>query len=134
MGCDIHIALEKKVGLDRLGNKWVMVNRLEGQARCRNYPRFSALAGVRYGYGDKLPIGSAKGVPHDVSESAKLFIDEWGADGHSHSYMPVKDAASIFLETEYQASEFCKSYPCSCFFDVEEDEADDYRIVFFFDN
>lgn len=65
MGCDIHVLLERKVG-----DKWVMVNRLESPVTDRNYKRFAALAGV---CGDGAV---AKGLPDDLSESGRLYAAE----------------------------------------------------------
>jgi hypothetical protein len=139
MGCDIHGTIEKKVG-----DKWIMVNRLSHDlpALNRNYERFGALAGVRATGGPK-----PKGIPLDVSESTKLFIDYWGRDGHSHSYLDLKRAASIFLKTEYDSIHFLSnsnrhfpvtdSDPVSYYFGVEEYEygkGEEYRLVFWFDN
>ena len=124
MGCDIHIALEQKVG-----DKWVMVNRLSGHAKERHYKRFAALAGVR-GDGPE-----PKGIPADVSDSTKLFIDEWGADGHSHSWDTLPDAQRIY-STVFYADETPPKFPAYHYFDMYSDEPDltKYRIVYFFDN
>lgn len=125
MGCDIHGCVERNVN-----GKWVMVDRISDKARDRNYRRFGALAGVRE-YGPP-----PKGIPGDISDSGKLFIDEWGEDGHSHSYLPLKTAANIFLSTEFKASEYMKNYPCATFFNIEDfdENIDLYRLVFWFDN
>jgi hypothetical protein len=132
MGCDIHFCIEKKIN-----NKWVMVCRDNGldRAGSRNYIRFGKLAGVRTEGPDP------KGIPDDISESSKLFIDEWGEDGHSHSYLPITEAAKIFLETEWpetlaEMGEWARANPASYFFDLEDYRGplSDYRLVFFFDN
>ena len=135
MGCDIHIALEKKVD-----DKWVMVNRLHHSTRAtdRNYKRFSDLCGVRGDLDGSDP--EPKGVPQDVSESTKLFIDEWKGDGHSHSWEPLERAFQIFLDTEYDKNydEGDDEWLLESYFGLhlhEETEGiKDYRIVFFFDN
>jgi len=136
MGCDIHGSIEKRVN-----GKWVMVNRMDLKARSRNYDRFARLAGVR-GDGPE-----PRGVPEDVSDSTLLHIDEWGTDGHSHSWLPLHEAARIFLETEYTGSlsDFIKEYPMDHYFDVSQFEQKctccgqpipngEYRLVFWFDN
>lgn len=122
MGCDIHALIERKVC-----GKWVMVNRLNGAGTNRNYRRFAALAGVR---GDGP---DAKGLPNDLSESGRLYADEWEGDAHSHSFLGVKEAAAIFLATAYELDNYAKSYPCIHFFEIEDDE-DEHRLVFWFDN
>ena len=60
----------------------------------RNYTRFAALAGVR---GDGP---TPKGLPKDVSESTKLYSDEWGLDGHGHSFLDLTKATALFLSTD----------------------------------
>ena len=130
MGCDIHIAVEKKVR-----DGWVMVDRLHYQTNkdaCnRNYRRFAKLAGVR-GDGPE-----PKGLPADISESADLYVEEWEGDAHSHSWLPAEEAAKIFLETEYEheeRSDYRKKYPLEHYFGIDDEKSSDYRIVFFFDN
>lgn len=116
--------IERKIG----DNKWVMVNRLDGDATKRNYKRFAALAGVR---GDGP---AAKGLPDDLSESGRLYADDWEGDAHSHSFLEAKEAARIFLATEHEPSNYAKSYPCSHFFEIEHEEDAPHRLVFWFDN
>lgn len=74
----------------------------------RNYNLFSMLAGVRNGYVSNgntyeiTPIDYARGVPSDASDAYKHYADEWGVDGHSHSYLTLTelDDPSYWLETE----------------------------------
>lgn len=56
----------------------------------RNYTLFSILAGVRNSCSLK-PIREPRGIPSDVSDSVIAGSDEWGPDGHSHSYLSVKE-------------------------------------------
>lgn len=123
MGCDIHGVVEKKVG-----DKWVMVNRL--QAGDRNYARFASLAGVR-GDGPE-----AKGLPEDLSESGQLAVDEWDLDGHNYSWLELSEAAKIFLATHYNPTHMMRSFPEYEFFGIEREDNDgsEYRLVFWFDN
>lgn len=131
MGCDIHGSVEKLID-----GKWVMVDRLRDKARVRNYTRFAKLAGVR---GEGPP---ARGLPTDISESTELHVNEWGGDGHSHSYLDIDAAANIFKETEFQPNDFVQKYPVSHFFDIDDETCpscgrpvkNEYRIVFWFDN
>lgn len=68
----------------------------------RNYNLFSMLADVRNGYisnGNTYmikPIDDPRGVPSDASSAYKEYVDEWGADGHSHSYFTLTE-----LDTPY---------------------------------
>ena len=98
MGCDIHGWIEKKVY-----DKWVAVGEFRGCGLERNYERFAQLAGVR-GEGP-----DPKGVPEDVSDTAKFHIDEWGVDGHSHSYMDLEPALDLFFETSRQMTDTRKT-------------------------
>lgn len=125
MGCDIHICIEKRVN-----NQWMMINRLgfRDYGCYRNYKRFAALASVR---GNGL---TPKGLPDDISESAKLYSEEFGSDGHSHSCLPLMEASKIFLNTEDERNKKIDT-PESHYFDIDLDCAPgEYRIVFWFDN
>lgn len=145
MGCDIHLVLEKQVD-----NKWVGVDTFQGHhrakwalkeneydwsssvARSRNYRRFAALAGVR-GYGP-----SPKGLPNDASDTSLCLSNEWGCDGHSHSWLMIKEAYEIWKQTEGDLDSFADKHPISYFFGVDVSEGSnnksEYRIVFWFDN
>lgn len=127
MGCDIHGWVERKVG-----DKWIGIRPLDHlKARERNYLRFAALAGVR-GHGP-----SPRGLPIDIGESAAYDAERWGQDGHSHSWLPLDEAARIFLEVRYPGEtreDFAKSFPASYFFDVDDADLSPYRFVFWFDN
>lgn len=121
MGCDIHGWVEKRVD-----GKWIGYRPLKD--RDRNYDRFGALAGVR-GLGPPQ-----RGLPDDISETAKNESEEWGSDGHSHSWIPLKDALKIFTEHRYGDDKHYSAYQA---FDVDiDDEADfeKYRLVFWFDS
>ena len=125
MGCDIHGWVEVKVG-----DKDIAVKEIKDSSR--NYTRFSAMAGVRR-RDDGVTL-SPLGIPEDVSDTAKYDIDYWGTDGHSHSYMPLKEAADIFLATARNPPAYAKIYPASEFFDFDEDDIDKARLVFWVDN
>jgi hypothetical protein len=142
MGCDIHMVLERKVGKEWIGIHnfpyWYQRADKNGRdtawpiATDRNYDRFNALAGVR-GEGPAVP----RGTPEDASPLARLLIEEWDSDGHSHSWMTLKEAAPIFAKTEWKQSkpdDWAAEYPVCYFFGIEEDQAKDYRLVFWFDN
>lgn len=147
MGCDIHLVLEKKhadkwVGIDTYNShtqpKWLVAKGMSGYSspvvRERNYERFAALANVR---GD----GPApRGVPDDASDTSRLLIEQWGGDGHSHSWLPLAEASNIWMKTAGpNDDEFATKYPTSHFFGVDVSEGSnekisDYRVVFWFDN
>ena len=148
MGCDIHVMLEEK---DADTGKWININTFPSHhmqyadkdammdgysmpvAESRNYQRFGALAGVR------CDGPNPRGLPDNISETTAFMANKIGQDGHSHSWLPFKDAVKIWKDTEYkELSDNTKKYPASYFFtvdDIEEDKDwDRYRVVFWFDN
>lgn len=54
----------------------------------RNYGLFGILAGVRWRAPHQFP---KKGVPDDASPEYKAEVANWDADGHSHSYLSLKE-------------------------------------------
>ena len=103
MGCDIHLYTEKKLlnnntwwccdhfqlnpyyG-EEYEKKWNVVPIYDG----RSYSLFTALAGVRDD-GMTPVISDPRGLPDDVSEIIKQESDDWGVDGHSHSWLTAKE-------------------------------------------
>lgn len=88
--------------------KWsVSLNRAEGDPPFktaepygeRHYTLFAALADVRNGFGfggvdlgDPIqPIDRPRGVPPDCSPEWREYVEGWGVDGHSHSWLTVKE-------------------------------------------
>lgn len=65
----------------------------------RNYNLFSILANVRNGYGFAgidtgdgfIPISEPKGIPKDASDFYKQEVKSWNGDGHSHSWLTLKE-------------------------------------------
>jgi len=96
MGCDIHMYAEKKVK-----GVWEKVNIKNPQCDGayndyvffgRNYGFFSILAGVRnYANAYIEPIDQPRGLPDDVSPEIKKISDDWGVDGHSHSWFMLRE-------------------------------------------
>lgn len=99
MGCDIHMFIEYKIG----DGAWVADKnhvRIEededysyirdASSTGRDYDFFAALAGVR---GDGP---DAKGLPEDVSEIIKQASEDYGVDGHSHSYNSLQEFKKIY--------------------------------------
>jgi len=125
MGCDIHGWVEVKTS-----QGWVAVKPLKDCSR--NYRRFTNLAGVR-DY-DNCSNVKPLGIPNDVSITTRYDIDNWGIDGHSHSYLPLERAANIFLHSGEEPSDYEKKHPESAFFDYEEEDVQKARLVFWFDN
>lgn len=107
MGCDIHMYVEYKKKFIDQEEKWVhgdyfkpnpyfgsehedKFKRMELHGN-RNYSLFSTLVGIR-DYTDSIkPVSEPKGLPEDASEYVKEASQEWDGDGHSHSYLTLKE-------------------------------------------
>jgi hypothetical protein len=88
MGCDIHLHIEIK-----LNNKWehYACPRIE-----RWYQLFAKMAGVRnYVESGVIPISLPKGIPEDVTSITKYDYERWDTDGHSHSWLNLKEIAEL---------------------------------------
>lgn len=106
MGCDIHIHVEYKrrvfgeekwwcgdffkinpyYGSDEYEPQYNLV----GLCDDRCYARFAVLANVR-NYGDTEYIDEPRGLPDDVTAEVLKDSDRWDCDGHSHSYLTLKE-------------------------------------------
>ncbi len=134
----------------------------------RNYNEFAILANVRNGRGFAgiktgegfNPIADPKGLPKDVSDDVASDSRAYGSDGHSHSWLTLKeliatpeywDQKTVFEgEAKEYAYRECAVYILTRLIpaieDVRSDWAirmshqggdltlDDVRIVFWFDN
>ena len=105
MGCDIHVLTEKY----NKNKGWINVddwrinpyygdNEYETEKyeikTCydnRNYELFTVLANVRNYYNNIVCIKEPKGIPNDISEESNNYIENWGEDGHSHSWYTLKE-------------------------------------------
>lgn len=150
MGCDIHFVVEAKVET----GEWIGVyvehmtpdmafsanenfltdkNGHTYPIGLRNYNFFAALAGVR---GDGPP---AKGIPTDVSATARVMIERDGEDGHSHSWCSMEEFITKWLETTCFENVAAirlsgKKLAIHEVIGVWDDELADMRVVFWFDN
>ncbi len=77
MGCDIHLHIEVK-----LNGKW---EHYAAPYINRWYRLFGAMAGVRNK--DEEPIAAPKGFPSDASELTRIIREDYGADGHTDSWL-----------------------------------------------
>lgn len=94
MGCDIHMFAEV---FNTKTNKWGLAS---NDLYCeRNYYLFAILADVRNGVGfagtitgeKKDFISPPKGIPNDVSPEVQESISKWMVDGHSFSWLSLKE-------------------------------------------
>lgn len=105
MGCDIHIHTEVLKEINGTEN-WVNgdfyrknpdrsfpFSEVEFEKvevfGGRDYRLFAILADVRSD-GNNPCISQPKGLPGDVTEEIKAEADDWGIDGHSHSFLSLE--------------------------------------------
>lgn len=114
---------------------------------CRNYEFFADIACVR-GEGEY----QERGLPKDLSPLAESIVQSWGIDGHSHSYLYADEMIPLYIKhclTDDEKSKLITDringlssiqtfhLIMERHFNVttiEEDNPQDYRFVFFFDN
>ena len=124
----------------------------------RNYAFFTMLAGVRR-RSDVEQIAEIRGLPCDVSNLVKAFSDYWGCDGHSRSWYTAKELLEYRNKLEESFSEendetkraysslnnLCVNimrrmvevfhlYDSGTALEEIKENADKFRIVFWFDN
>lgn len=91
MGCDIHLYREKKVN-----GKWITADNCandDGAYKGRNYDLFGLLSkGVRREYEYSF---IARGLPLDSCKEVSECSEQWGCDGHSHSYLTLTELISF---------------------------------------
>lgn len=156
MGCDIHFTVERKVK-----DKWIGVfstdltprqpmysyakggydlGTLTGCAPVageRNYTFFASLAGVRGAGPDP------KGVPDDMSELTSAALDDWGGDGHSHSWDTFEDfmrlhiantSSRTYRALAVEALKGGNGVLDALFWETETDRRENMRVIYWFDN
>ena len=137
MGCDIHYVVEKKIE-----GEWIGIMRkypISGFAGDRDYAFFAEIAGVR-GVSDTTVY--PRFIPHGISKLALHEITREGPDGHSHSWMSIKEFSESALRVNPDRFQdpYDSAHPWEALFggpiflDTDEDKIEDYRIVFWFDN
>lgn len=85
MGCDIHGFWEFKTP----AGAWIA---FEPVNDTRSYNWFGIIAGVRRPSGD---LGTEeRGVPRDCSNAWQQFVDAWGRDLHSHTWLTPEEVRS----------------------------------------
>lgn len=116
MGCDIHIYAEvlkdghwQKVGkvfddpyhrqdqpVGEPDEDGYVINdpKTDEPYEGRNYHLFALLANVRNN-GGVTSISEPRGLPADVSDEVKAKRDDWGEDGHSHSWFSLTELESF---------------------------------------
>lgn len=139
----IYKDIEKRVSDDPNFNWWNDTSKLPDPRTDqpyvgRNYRLFGALAGVR-DYNMEIISDFAKGLPVDVSTEVCGISDSWDIDGHSHSYLTVKE----LIDSKYykmSKKELDDIGMGDFFFKqvvntlLSMGNPEDVRIVFWFDN
>ena len=112
MGCDIHVYIEKRIdsqfpweadeghsaSIEEAGtpDEHTYVNSVS--AAGRNYNLFAILANVR-GCGLLYDV---RGLPTDVSPLIKQAYNQWGVDGHTHSYLSLDEFKECLVAAQYK--------------------------------
>ena len=139
----IYKDIEKRVSDDPNFNCWNDTSKLPDPRTDkpyvgRNYRLFGALAGVR-DYNMEIISDFAKGLPVDVSTEVCGISDSWDVDGHTHSYLTVKE----LIDSKYYKmsqkelddigmGDYFFKYVVNTLLSMGNPE--DVRIVFWFDN
>lgn len=108
MGCDIHIYVEYKVGKGKWTSHEKHVEDEDGYIRDvdavgRSYELFGLLANVRSLHREANM--QPKGFPKNASAKVREAKRHWGEDGHSHSYMTLKQFEKV-LNTYNKNNEY----------------------------
>jgi hypothetical protein len=161
MGCDIHGFIEVKQK-----DRWVCKKKHNLKLH-RDYYLFTLLADVRnYSkieyeqklYPRKCLFDEFRGLPSDVSNFVEKESNNWGCDGHSHSFITLEEFEKIdydepifpidgspaklimdnFNNVKVTLREIIKSN-CDYFEIIDElkslkKKPDEVRLVFWFDN
>ncbi len=157
MGCDIHLFIEhwsnkpdkfpfrrKSSMRDRniseilnidLEYRWVGESDFSDYDFNRSYYIFSILANVRNNPSNIIPISEPRGIPEDASDSYLFVSEDYGNDGHSHSYFLLSELLEVDWFGLYGVDVLSGSFGnlLERLKSIKEDPKN-IRLVFFFDN
>ena len=145
MGCDIHLHVETKQYDAWLEVRNPIHEETYSQHTYRHWPGsdryytlFAVLADVRNRDGSVTPIATPRGLPGDASRTVKDEADTWDGDGHSHSYLTLRelvdydwDAPAGHSTIRQQVGDFFSLMQLMAHETLDMEYA---RIVFWFDN
>lgn len=109
MGCDIHMHIEYKRSGQWICGDYFRKNPLYGRYAGepeytlvgfhdnRDYDLFATLANVR-NYGKTDYISEPRGLPDDITDDVKAMAGDWDIDGHSHSYLTLREIIDFHNE------------------------------------
>lgn len=114
MGCDIHMFVEYSVNKgsyhhdermleDNSDPEYTYFN--DTDLISRNYKFFGFLADVRT---SGSCIFEPRGMPDDPSDYVRRACEQWGVDGHSHSYLSFKELKKVIKEYRESELEECR--------------------------
>lgn len=162
MGCDIHLFAQRRIKQPWykawLGHKdrWVSVDKyspnedygkwdgepeftIKSEDRIytdgRNYNLFCALCGVRsYHFNDNPPmISEPKGLPPNLCPEIQREVDNYGSDGHSHSWNFLKELESFDWSSYGKTCDDFRNEVIPKLRAITNNP-EDIMIVYFFDN
>jgi len=87
MGCDIHAHVEV-----RLDGDW---RHYSMPAVGRHYLLFAYMADVRNYGAEPMAVAAPRGLPADASVVTRYEADQWGVDGHSHSWLTFDEMQEV---------------------------------------
>lgn len=129
MGCNSHLSIE-------ILRRWANTAQWDTWAldipESRDYALYEAMAGVR---GEKAnAVVRPRGIPKDLSDTVKYWIDRAGDDGHSHSWLYPSEFHRAIKQANAEDDKIWKSIHgvLTTLQMIWEDE--NVRLVFFFDN
>jgi hypothetical protein len=138
MGCDIHVYLEYKEDDYYYFSKEAIFDGKISPRIWRDYNTFGILAGVR-NYNNFIPIAPPRGLPKDVTGAVAGLRRDYGSDGHSTSYLTIKEIKDRINQNNENEESF-KAALEGLINTIENSFSlsfwcvDDFRIVFWFDN
>ena len=134
MGCDIHLFVEVNQN-----NMWESVDEWEDEDgytsvvydkryySSRNYDLFALLANVR-NYHGTTPIKNPIGLPSDVSDVVKQHSEDYGVDGHSHSYYTLTELLEIDWDGAIKEAGYIEDERWSKFYASLQTDNPDYKL------
>lgn len=91
MGCDIHLSIEYKPYKTTSGQTTSWYCWGEDIIRVRDYFMFGYLGGVQNPLEAIHPIVLPRGIPKDIGYQVKERIENYGTDGHTHTWLFTKE-------------------------------------------